>query len=310
VKLLAKGSFWKQSDFFGKASLIIRYAIYLFNTIFLFLFLEAKGIPFNTYHYLGVLIVLLLPSFIFVFYVKHENNKGVGIRQNMVDFIVVGCFIGLIQLSFIPTCLFILGVVCNYIASRGFHKTYRFLLIPLGYALTIPVFGFHLNAAHFPLLVNLSIIYATIHFIAIAYISYQFSKNVQFKNEQVVEQQKEILLQSEEVQALNDSLKLLNSHLEEKVNERTQELSAKNEKLAEYTFINGHHLRAPVATMLGLVQLLDYRNDEEEKEEIIQKLKYEVGLLNITIKEIRLKLETDDLIQNEMREIESILAKQ
>ncbi len=309
MNLLAISNFWRQSDFFGKASLIFRYAVYLFNTIFLYLFLEAKGLPLNIYHYISIIVSLLIPYIVFIYYVKHKNNKGVGIRQNMVDFLMVGWLAGLIHLSFIPTCLFILGVVCNYIASRGFHKTYRFLLIPLGYALTIPVFGFQINYTNFPLLINLTLIYATIHFISTAYISYQFSKNIQIKNAKVIDQQKEILLQSEEVQALNDSLKALNTHLEEKVRERTKELSAKNDKLAEYTFINGHQLRAPVATMLGLVQLLDYKNDDDEKEEIIQKLKYEVSLLNITIKEIRLKLETDDLIQNEMKEIESILAK-
>lgn len=309
MKLLDIRIFWKKSDFYGKASLIFRYAVYLFNSIFLYLFLDAKGLSFSIFHSISVIIALLVPYFIFIYYVEHHNNKGVGIRQNMIDFLIIGWFVGLIQLSFIPSSLFILGVICNYIASRGFHKIYRFLLIPLGYALTIPVFGFHVNDTNLPLLVNLTIIYATIHFIATAYISYRFSKNVQVKNAQVIDQQKEILLQSEELQALNDSLKSLNIHLEEKVYERTKELSAKNDKLAEYTFINAHQLRAPVATILGLVQLLDYDNDEEEKEEIIQKLKYEVGLLNITVKEIRLKLETDDLIHNEMKEIESILAK-
>lgn len=87
--------------------------------------------------------------------------------------------------------------------------------------------------------------------------------------------------------------------------ERTKELQLKNEKLAEYTFINGHQLRAPVATMLGLCNLLDYTEELQEKEIIIKKLKDEVGILDVTIKEIRLKLETDQTINDKVKEVET-----
>ncbi len=302
-------TFWNKSDFYGRASLIFRYAAYIYNIIFLGLFLNAKNLQFNNWHYLSIITAVFVPYFLFIYYVRHNNDKGVGIRQNMVDFIMVGWYVGLIQLTFIPTSIFVLGLLCNYIASRGFHKSYRLLFIVVGYSLTIPVLGFKINHEEITILTNLAIFYAVIHFVSTAYISYQFSKSVQLNNKKILLQQDEILTQSEELKSLNESLLALNTHLEEKVYERTKELAAKNEKLAEYTFINGHQLRAPVATMLGLVQLLDYQNNEMEKEQIIYKLKNEVGLLNITIKEIRLKLETDELIHNELREVESALAR-
>ncbi|MGJ3236273.1 hypothetical protein [Marivirga sp.] len=296
---------WQKSDFFGRASLLFRYAAYIFNSIYLLIFLDIYQIQLDVWHYFSFLLAFTLPYAIFIYYVQHDNDKGVGIRQNMIDFMVVGWFVGLIQLLYIPTFIFILGLVSNYVASRGFHKFYRILLVPIGYLMTLPIYGIQIKSSLPDLMLHLSLAYGLVHFITIAYISYRFSKSVQLVNRKVILQQKEIITQSEELQSLNESLKTLNNHLEDKVMERTQELQLKNEKLAEYTFINGHQLRAPVASMLGLCNLLDYTNELEEKEIIIHKLKSEVKILDITIKEIRLKLETDQTILEQVKEIET-----
>jgi signal transduction histidine kinase len=305
VHLLNIKYYWLRSDFFGKASLLFRYAAYSFNAIYLIIFLDYSNIAIDVWHFCTFFLALILPYVIFVYYVNHGNDKGIGIRQNMVDFFFVGWFVGLIHLIYIPCFIFILGLVSNYIASRGFHKIYRILLIPLGYLLTLPIYGFQFNTEMPDLMLHLALAYAFIHFISIAYISYEFSKNVQITNRKVTLQQKEIITQSEELQTLNESLKSLNNHLEDIVMERTKELQLKNEKLAEYTFINGHQLRAPVATMLGLCSLLDYSEEIQEKETIISKLKNEVKILDITIKEIRLKLETDQSINEKVKEAET-----
>jgi len=257
------------------------------------------------WHFSSFIIALVLPYILFIYYVSHGNDKGIGIRQNMADFLFVGWFVGLIQLLYIPSFLFVLGLVSNYVASRGFHKFYRILVIPAGYALTLPIYGFELSDTLPTVMLHLSLSYTLVHFISIAYISYRFSKNVQSINKKVTNQQKEILTQSEELQALNESLKSLNNHLEDKVMERTKELQLKNEKLAEYTFINGHQLRAPVATMLGLCNLLDYTSIDREREKIVNKIRDEVGFLDITIKEIRLKLENDQMIIERVKQVET-----
>jgi signal transduction histidine kinase len=305
VQILNFKYYWQKSDFFGRASLLFRYSAYLFNAIYLIIFLNLYNVPLGVWHYASFGVAVFLPYSVFVYYVHHNNDKGIGIRQNMVDFFVIGWFVGLIQLLYIPSFIFIVGLVSNYIASRGFHKFYRVLVIPVGYLFTLPIFGFQFETSLPDVMLHLTLIYALIHFISIAYISYRFSKNVQIVNHKVTNQQKEILTQSEELQALNESLKSLNNHLEDKVMERTNELQLKNEKLAEYTFINGHQLRAPVATMLGLCNLLEYAQEVNEKEEIINKVKGEVEILNITIKEIRLKLETDQTINDKVKEVET-----
>jgi tetratricopeptide (TPR) repeat protein len=92
-------------------------------------------------------------------------------------------------------------------------------------------------------------------------------------------QRKRILLQKNaiEIQAtallkLNDELVELNKTLEVRINERTSQLTIQNQRLAEYTFINAHKLRAPVASILGLINLLD-QGAEDEREMILRHLR-------------------------------------
>ena len=67
----------------------------------------------------------------------------------------------------------------------------------------------------------------------------------------------EIQAQAEEIQIINDNLELI-------VQERTRELEKKNEALEEYAFINAHKLRSPVASILGLMNLMNKTNLDHE----------------------------------------------
>jgi signal transduction histidine kinase len=61
---------------------------------------------------------------------------------------------------------------------------------------------------------------------------------------------------NEEIQAQAEEIRLINENLELVVRERTKELQKKNEALEEYAFINAHKLRSPVASILGLMNLM------------------------------------------------------
>ncbi|MEO0894795.1 MAG: hypothetical protein AAFY71_00145 [Bacteroidota bacterium] len=63
------------------------------------------------------------------------------------------------------------------------------------------------------------------------------------------EQKEEIAFQAKEIQ-------LLNSALEKKVADRTRELSSKNEKLQSFAFDLSHRVRAPLATIMGLITVM------------------------------------------------------
>lgn len=82
----------------------------------------------------------------------------------------------------------------------------------------------------------------------------------------------EILAQNEEIQSQADEIKEINEHLEEMVSKRTRELEKKNLALEEYAFINAHKLRAPVASILGLINLIHKTELDRESREIVEHL--------------------------------------
>lgn len=71
------------------------------------------------------------------------------------------------------------------------------------------------------------------------------------------QQKEEIELQTRALKDLNGQLQDLNKSLESRIQERTQQLIRQNEKLAEYAHANAHQLRAPVVSILGLLNLLE-----------------------------------------------------
>lgn len=59
-----------------------------------------------------------------------------------------------------------------------------------------------------------------------------------------------------EIQTQAEEIKMINENLEHLVKQRTLELEKKNAALEEAAFINAHKLRSPVASILGLTNLL------------------------------------------------------
>jgi len=120
-------------------------------------------------------------------------------------------------------------------------------------------------------------------------------------NKEIKKQQKVLISQAKQLQQLNKSLNELNSDLELKIADRTRELNDKNIelenkniKLANYAFINAHKLRAPVATILGLVMLFDNKKvDNSERDEIVSMIKNCASELNNIVREIRVTLEIE-----------------
>lgn len=70
---------------------------------------------------------------------------------------------------------------------------------------------------------------------------------------------------NQEISAQKEALDRMNKHLEDIIEERTQDLQRKNKKLSEYSSHLSHEIRGPVAAMKGLVALgKEHLLDEEE----------------------------------------------
>mgnify|MGYP002625914255 CR=1 FL=1 len=75
-----------------------------------------------------------------------------------------------------------------------------------------------------------------------------------------------------EIQRQAAEIQRINENLEEIVHERTVALKKKNKALEEYAFINAHKLRSPVASILGLIDILTKMDLGTESREVSEHL--------------------------------------
>lgn len=96
-----------------------------------------------------------------------------------------------------------------------------------------------------------------------------------------------ILVQAEEIKAINENLEKL-------VRERTTELEKKNAALEEYAFINAHKLRAPVASILGLINLFRSASLDDEGKDVLGHLEKSAFKLDEIVSDITVAIEKAD----------------
>lgn len=112
-------------------------------------------------------------------------------------------------------------------------------------------------------------------------------------NEEIRAQQDEVILQrdvltlkNEKIESLHKKVLEVNQNLEKLVAARTASLQEQNKKMEEYAFINAHKLRAPVASIMGLINLLDMDHLEKERSLILGHLRKSSEELDTVIRAI------------------------
>ncbi|PTB94202.1 hypothetical protein C9994_12330, partial [Marivirga lumbricoides] len=132
---------------------------------------------------------------------------------------------------------------------------------------------------------------------------------IQERTQELKQKQDEVLQQNEELNAKNEKLieaqtiieqqnillRKYNDDLENQVATRTNDLQQSNQELAQnvqqleqYAFMTAHNLRAPVARLLGLTNLLELSPDTDKQEwmMILSKIKEEGNSLDAVIKDM------------------------
>ena len=99
--------------------------------------------------------------------------------------------------------------------------------------------------------------------------------------------------QKNQLEEKNFEIEKINDNLENLVVQRTATLTAQNEKLNKYAHINAHEVRAPLASILGLISIIDKSQFKKENHEIIDKLKQAGEQLDEKIKYQNKILEED-----------------
>ena len=140
----------------------------------------------------------------------------------------------------------------------------------------------------------------------------QRTQEIGAQNEELIQQQEEIAAQrdtlSDQNKKLHEAQKTIeqqsleiqneNDRLEREVNKRTQELQRANQELIDqnnqleqFAFISSHNLRAPLARILGLSNILEISNTSEERDTILKKIAASTQELDRVIKDLNVILE-------------------
>lgn len=111
---------------------------------------------------------------------------------------------------------------------------------------------------------------------------------------------KELRLANSQLQLLNQKLVSsneeivgLNKNLEKIVDERTAKVKIHLRQLENYANMNSHEVRAPVARILGLMNLINLEKNELQKNDLLKKLNSTTAELDEVIKKMNRLLEAE-----------------
>jgi light-regulated signal transduction histidine kinase (bacteriophytochrome) len=91
----------------------------------------------------------------------------------------------------------------------------------------------------------------------------------------------------------NDEIENINSNLEKIVEMRTKTLEDQNKRISEYSFINAHNLRGPLASILGLINLITKETDAESRQKLNHHLLKSAEALDDVVRSINRMLERE-----------------
>ncbi len=100
----------------------------------------------------------------------------------------------------------------------------------------------------------------------------QLLEEIRTKNIYLESQVSENRLMNDELNSLNEELMSVNESLEQAVADRTSTLQMQNNQLTEYAFINSHLLRAPIARILGLANIISTEVELQKDKQMLQAL--------------------------------------
>ncbi|MCU0446950.1 MAG: tetratricopeptide repeat-containing sensor histidine kinase [Microscillaceae bacterium] len=161
----------------------------------------------------------------------------------------------------------------------------------------------------------------------IAIVLYINNRQKQKINLLLREQHAELAQKNEEIRFKNEEIQTLNENLEQKIDRRTHELQIamdnvleQNQDLEQFSYIVSHNMRAPVASILGLIsildkskindpeiiQIIDYLNESTEKLDTVFKDMDKILTIRTRLDKTREVLDlqalTQKIIENNLRE--------
>lgn len=95
---------------------------------------------------------------------------------------------------------------------------------------------------------------------------------VELRTKELTHANNELQSLNEELTVSNEGIKKLNENLEQMVNHRTEQINNQLNQLKKYAYLNSHELRAPLARILGLIELMKVETDVHQWNELLSYL--------------------------------------
>lgn len=109
----------------------------------------------------------------------------------------------------------------------------------------------------------------------------------------------EIVSRNDELTQAHNELNALNKNLERIVSERTERLRLRTKKLVQYSYTNAHHLRGPVARLLGLIAI--QRIDPDPNYDFFfEKVEQQAMEIDDVVKHINVELDMNEMSTEEL----------
>lgn len=132
----------------------------------------------------------------------------------------------------------------------------------------------------------------------------QHQKEISSQRDLLALQNKKLNKAQETILKQHEEIKSKNELLEEEVAKKTKELVIYNQQLEQFAFAAAHNLRAPVARILGLGEILRHiSGNEEEERQVIRSIMDSIFNLDTVIKDLNIILEVKTNINSQLTEV-------
>jgi signal transduction histidine kinase len=137
-------------------------------------------------------------------------------------------------------------------------------------------------------------------FIFLKLVNHRFEQRNERLNQMLKERNLAIQGRNEVLELQKKKIEAMKDDLERQVKARTEKLEARNRQLSDYAHWNAHKLRAPVATVLGLIALMELEDTPGDlaKHPYFPHLKITTVELDAIIREMQGKVNESDQDQD------------
>jgi signal transduction histidine kinase len=134
-------------------------------------------------------------------------------------------------------------------------------------------------------LINTAVLISVTFYLKENFISYR--KSVEITHERLKRSSQKLLDQTKELQQQQADLNRLRNDLEKIIPGKISEAQNKAEMLKEYSFINSHHVRAPLARVLGLIHLIELeQNGQNSAHDALRNIKNDAEEIDMILTKV------------------------